>query len=32
VEKIARDTGGWGEPAWVNDLAGYRRVLCLPIP
>lgn len=31
VEKIARSAGGWGEPAWVSDLAGYRRVLCLPL-
>ncbi len=31
VEKIALQTGGWGEPAWISDLAGYRRVLCLPL-
>ena len=31
VEKIALDTGDWGEPTWVRDLAGYRRVLCLPL-
>jgi release factor glutamine methyltransferase len=32
VEKIVIETGGWGEPSWVLDLAGYRRVLCLPVP
>lgn len=31
VEKIALTAGGWGEPSWVRDLAGYRRVLCLPL-
>lgn len=31
VEKIAFDAGGWGEPSWGRDLAGYRRVLCLPL-
>jgi len=30
VEKIALDARGWGEPDWVRDLAGYRRVICLP--
>lgn len=30
VEKLAREGGGWGKPDWVKDLAGYRRVCCLP--
>ena len=30
VAKIAASAIKWGEPAWVRDLAGYRRVLCLP--
>ncbi len=29
VEKIALAAGGWGQPNWLRDLAGYRRVLCL---
>lgn len=31
VEKLARDAGCWGDPAWVKDLAGYRRVCCLSV-
>jgi release factor glutamine methyltransferase len=30
VEKIAREAGCWGDPGWVRDLNGYRRVLRLP--
>jgi release factor glutamine methyltransferase len=31
VEKIALDAGCWGKPSWARDLAGYRRILCLPL-